>query len=62
MENGIQLMFDLSEVTTYPEPNVGVSELPAKISLLQDREPVSGGQKFTRSRSFQNTQRDQRRR
>ena len=43
MESGIQLMFDLSEVTTYPEPNVGASALPVKTSPSQDREPVSGG-------------------
>lgn len=41
MENGIQLMFDLSEVITSPKQTVGVSERLARTSPLQAKEPDS---------------------
>ena len=38
MESGIQLMFDLSPLTTYPEQTVGASAHPVKTSPSQDSE------------------------
>ena len=39
MESGIQLMFDLSEVTTFPMQTVGASALPVRTSQLPEKEP-----------------------
>ena len=39
MESGIQLMFDLSEVTTYQPQTAGASALPARTSQLPEKEP-----------------------
>ena len=41
MENGIQLMFDLSEVTVSPQQTAGVSVLPVRTSQLPGKEPDS---------------------
>ena len=38
MESGIQLMFDLSPLTTYPGQTVGASEHPVRTSPSQDSE------------------------
>lgn len=38
MESGIQLMFDLSPLTTYPEQTVGASEHLVRTSQSQDSE------------------------
>lgn len=43
MESGIQLMFDLSPLTTFPQQTVGVSVLPVKTSPSQDSAKDLGG-------------------
>ena len=42
MESGIQLIFDLSEVTTYPEQTAGASEHLVRTSQSQDSEKDLG--------------------